>query len=211
MAISNYTELKAAISDWLDRSDLSGNAADFITLAEARFNRLLNVVEADATFTGVVGSREVDISSISLIEPIGLFLSNNSDEDEISIATAGTIEFENISAYPSFATFDGTKIKFNCPLDAAYSIRLRYRGKFALSDASPTNDLLADHPDVYLAGSIVWGGVYIADAGKVQGFKTLLDEFIDETQNHLSQKKRGLARPSSDLVGMTKNYGFYYS
>ena len=211
MAISNYTDLKAAISDWLDRSDLSGNAADFITLAEARFNRLLNVVEADATFTGVVGSREIDISSISLIEPIGVFLSNNSDEDEISIATAGTIEFENTSAYPSFATFDGAKIKFNCPLDAAYSIRLRYRGKFALSDASPTNDLLADHPDVYLAGSIVWGGVYIADAGKVQGFKTLLDEFIDETQNHLSQKKRGLARPSSDLVGMTKNYGFYYS
>ena len=211
MAISNYTELKAAISDWLDRSDLSGNAADFITLAEARFNRLLNVVEADATFTGVVGSREVDISSISLIEPIGVFLSNNSDEDEISIATAGTIEFENTSAYPSFATFDGAKIKFNCPLDAAYSIRLRYRGTFALSDASPTNDLLTDHPDVYLAGSIVWGGVYIADAGKVQGFKTLLDEFIDETQNHLSQKKRGLVRPSSDLVGMTKNYGFYYS
>ena len=39
MAISNYSELKAAIADWLDRSDLTDSIPDFITLAETRHRR----------------------------------------------------------------------------------------------------------------------------------------------------------------------------
>jgi len=209
MAISTFDELKTAISTWMDRSDVSGSAADFITLAEARFNRLLEVVETNVTLTGVIDSREVSLSSISLIEPIGVFLSNGGDEDEIAIITAGTQEFDSTSGYPSFVMFDNNKMVFDRPLDQAYSIRLRYRGRFALSDAAPTNDLLTNHPDVYLAGSIVWGGVYISDSSKVVGFKQLLDEFIQETQKHLSQKKRGIIRPSPDIVGMLGNSGIY--
>ena len=39
MAISNYSELKAAIADWLNRSDLTDSIPDFIVLAEARHKR----------------------------------------------------------------------------------------------------------------------------------------------------------------------------
>ena len=35
MALTTYTELKAAIADWLNRSDLTSQIPDFITLAEA--------------------------------------------------------------------------------------------------------------------------------------------------------------------------------
>ena len=44
MAISTYTELKASIANWLNRSDLSDEIADdFIKLAEADFNSKLRV------------------------------------------------------------------------------------------------------------------------------------------------------------------------
>ena len=49
MAISTYSELKTAIADWMARSDVSGSAADFITLGEARLNRLLEVVATTTT------------------------------------------------------------------------------------------------------------------------------------------------------------------
>jgi hypothetical protein len=39
MALGTFTELKDAIADWLDRSDLTARIPDFITLAEARVNR----------------------------------------------------------------------------------------------------------------------------------------------------------------------------
>ena len=39
MALGTFTELKDAIADWLDRSDLTARIPDFIALAEARINR----------------------------------------------------------------------------------------------------------------------------------------------------------------------------
>ena len=39
MAITNYTELKSSLADWLNRSDLTTVIPDFITLAESQFNR----------------------------------------------------------------------------------------------------------------------------------------------------------------------------
>ena len=41
MAITNYTELKSSLADWLNRSDLTSRIPEFISLAEAAFNRNL--------------------------------------------------------------------------------------------------------------------------------------------------------------------------
>jgi len=45
MSITNYTELKAGVADWLNREDLTAQIPDFITFAEARLNRTLRVRE----------------------------------------------------------------------------------------------------------------------------------------------------------------------
>ena len=39
MALTNYTELKASIADFLNRDDLTAVIPDFITLAESGMNR----------------------------------------------------------------------------------------------------------------------------------------------------------------------------
>jgi len=200
MAISTYSELKTAIADYMARSDLTGNVADFITLAEARLNRLLKMVETDTTLTGIASSRRIDISSVSLVQPIALFVVVEGDEVEVTRKTDGSFAYDDTNGQPSFWSIDGTNIDFDCPLDQAYSFRFRYQGRFALSDAAPTNKLLTDHPDVYLAASIVWGSVYIKDVSQAAGFKSLLDEFIAETKNVLSQSKRGQLTVDPALV-----------
>ena len=45
MAISTYTELKASIANWLNRSDLTDEIADdFIKLTEADYNAKLSLI-----------------------------------------------------------------------------------------------------------------------------------------------------------------------
>ena len=50
MALSNYTELKTSIANWLNRSDLTSEIAeDFIVLAEKDFNSKLRIRKMNAT------------------------------------------------------------------------------------------------------------------------------------------------------------------
>jgi hypothetical protein len=211
MPISTYSELQAAIADWMDRSDISAKAVDLITLAEARLNRKIDAVETDATLTGTVSSRNVSVSALNVIEPMAVFIADTAgaDEREVEIKAPGTFPYNDTNGDPGYVALNGTNLVFDRPLDVAYSIRFRYRGRFALSDAAPTNDLLTYHPDVYLAACIMWGGIYISDAGKVQGFKAILDEFMAETSNHIAQRKRGVLSPDPALAAITRGSPVY--
>ena len=64
MAITNFTELKTAIEDWLDDSTLSTKSGDFIVLAEARFNRTLRAQDMEARATLTVGGAAVDLIAL---------------------------------------------------------------------------------------------------------------------------------------------------
>ena len=213
MAISTYSELQTAIINWMDRSDISGTAPDMITLAEAKLNRKLDVVETTVVLTGTVSSRNVDVSALEIVEPMSVYIADTvgGDEREVDLKAPGTFPHDDTNGEPGYVAVNGDNLVFDRPLDVAYSIRFRYRGRFALSDAAPTNDLLTYHPDVYLAASIMWGGIYIGDGGKAQGFKMILDEFIDETSSYLAQRKRGVISPTPELAALIGNrsHGYY--
>lgn len=211
MTISTFTELKSAITTWMDRSEISGSAADFVTLAEAGLNRKLEVVETDVTLTGTLDSRSIDVSAYSVIEPLALFIVIGATEYELTKKAEGTFPQTTTSGEPAIWALDGTNIDFDCPLGQAYSFRFRYQGRFALSDAAPTNDLLTNHPDVYLAACIIWGGLYIRDRDTVIGFKTLLDEFVRDTKTHIAQKKRSVLTVDPALSAMTASSRVYYN
>ncbi len=203
MAISTYSELKPAISDWMDRSDISGNAADFVTLAEARLNRILEGSEADATLTGTVDSRRISISALSVREPVALFIVNASgDERELVQKADGNFPYSATSGEPTFWAVDGTGIDFDCPLNAAYTFRFRYGGKLALSDAAPTSTFLTENPDIYLAASILWGSMFVNDMGKATAYRTAWDEFVAEHNYAESRKKRAILAPDPALAAM---------
>lgn len=203
MAISSYSELKTAISEWCDRDDLTdAKLADFVSLAEATFNRELDVVETDVTLTGTLGSRRIDISALSMVEPVALFLvdSNAGREWEIKPQADGQFPYDTSNGIPTLYALDGENIDFDCPLDSAYSFRFRYRGKYALSDAAPSNKLLEDHPDVYLAGAIVWSGLFTQDDARTQTFASLLENFMRSARHTLAQNRRGTPLVDSALT-----------
>jgi hypothetical protein len=192
MAIGTYSELQSAITSFPDRPDLvTADVKNMIQLAEARLNRLLKSVETEAALTGTPGSRTVSLSSLTILEPMALKLVQSSDGDErdVIIKPYGEIDYVDDAGEPDYAEIVGTNLKFICPLDEAYDFRFIYRGRFALSDAAPTNKMLTENPDVYLAASIVWGGIYTQDEASVS-LKGILDEFVAEARRGLAQAKR---------------------
>ena len=192
MTISTYTELKSAVTTWMTRSDLAGEAADYITLAEAALNRELPAVETDVTLTGVLDSRRIDIAAQNCVEPIALFLAQaDTDEVEVTKQDDGTFPYRSTSGYPRFWAIDGTNIDFDCPLDQAYPFRFRFRQRFALSDSVPTNWLLTNHPDVYLASVLVWGGLFIRNDPVIARWASILNSGIPSVRNIIAQSKRG--------------------
>src|SRR5262245_53734648 len=119
MAIGNYDDLKSAVTNWMARVDVAGDAADFITLAEARLNRELDPIELDAMLAGSSGSREIDIASLSCDRPISLFLAlAGLDEAEMTARAPGTFPLTSVAGRPRYWAKDGNRISFDSALDA---------------------------------------------------------------------------------------------
>ncbi|MCP4386308.1 MAG: hypothetical protein GY798_33685, partial [Hyphomicrobiales bacterium] len=84
MAVSTYSELQTAVVSWMARdgdSDLTSKAPDFISFAESRLNRDLDlrVMETDTLLTGTISSRELTLPT-DLVEPISLHLTTFGDQ-----------------------------------------------------------------------------------------------------------------------------------
>ena len=213
MAITTYSELKSAVTNWMTRGDVASQAAECISLAEAGLNRELSPIETDATLAGVVDSRSIDISALSMVEPIALFLAQSGyDEVELKPMDDGTFPYVVTSGYPRIWAIDGTNIDFDRPLDTAYPFRFRYRQRFALSDAAPTNWLLTNHPDVYLAATLVWGGVFIQDDPAASRWVSLLNSALPSVRNIIVQSRRGTLSvdPALQLRPRYSNAWQYY-
>jgi hypothetical protein len=211
MSISNYSELKTAVSDWMARGDISGNAADFVTLAEARLNRELPAVVSDVSLTGTQGSRRIDITAHKCVEPIRLFLAPAAGgETEITKKQDGDFPYTIDTGMPAFWASDenNTAIDFDCLLSEAFAFRFRCRQQFALSDSSPTNWLLTNHPDVYLMACQVWGGAFIKDFAYASTFKGALEEAMAEVKNIISKQNKGslTVDPALALIGRRRLY-----
>lgn len=215
MAITNYSELLAALPDWMDRTDLNeAKCQECVALAEARLNRVLKEVETQTALNGVSGVRTIDISALQIIAPISLKVEDSPTvwfgEREIILKPLGVIDYNDTAAQPRFYELNGSNIAFDSPMDQNYSFRFIYRGRFALSESAPTNALLTNEPDVYLAAAIVWGGLYVEDDPKVSKWKSLLDEAMAETKHALAQKKRSVLTPDPMFTATQSGRAYPY-
>lgn len=196
MAITTYSELKAAIPEWAERNDFSdAELSEFVALAEARLNRKLKEVEATASLTGTVDSRTIDISALPFISPIALkIVEISGNEREVPLRPLGDINYYDGTRCPKWYEINGTNIAFDALLDQAYAFRFPYVARFALSDAAPTNKLLTENPDIYLAAVLVWSGVKVSNE-RLGMWKGILEEGIPEVMHILAEQKRTVLTP----------------
>ena len=64
-----WTELKASMAEWLNRSDLTSKLPEFIAFADRKFNRTLMVPDREETSTASTSGARLALSLIHISEP----------------------------------------------------------------------------------------------------------------------------------------------
>jgi hypothetical protein len=167
MTITNYTELKAAIADWLLRDDLTAVIPSFIALAEAqmqrevRHHKMMQRAEADVdTRYFVLPSDWLETARFHVTGDRPTRLELTSMDDMLQLRELNA----NSTGRPTHYAHIGEQLEVFPTPGATYNMELLYFQKIpVLSDAAPTNWLLTDHPDAYLYGALVQAAPYLDD------------------------------------------------
>lgn len=164
MSIGTYSELQTAVAAWLKRSDLTSRIPDFIRLAEVRMLSLIDVgtLETTATLATTPSSDTIAVPA-DFKNPIALWIADIDPQEQLTQVLPQSLPYNATPNRPQYWAIDGTNIRFQCPADAAYPIKFRYTQTFGLSNASPTNTLLTNFPDVYLFGALSEAADYAFD------------------------------------------------
>lgn len=186
LAFDSYSELVAAINDWLDRADLTGVAQQMIALCEARLRRLLVPYFSETSATIVT-----DASGVGGL-PSDYGTANRVRYSTYTLPNVSSVAGANIGpgTSPVAYSIEGGSLKL-WP-EGAYTVTLLYQPLLPqLSDGSPTNDLLSAHPDMYFFGSLMFANGYLANDQRAALFKSLWDEAIDECKRYLTRQRQG--------------------
>lgn len=185
MSLNTYTALQAAIADWLERSDLAGRIPDFIRLAEVQIARTLNerrtLRRATALITDAFSACPDDLvqaRTISMSEGDEVWLLSPAPPDLVERQAA-----QNSKGRPRYWTVVGDEFRYYPAPDRGYVATLAYEFRPpTLSEASPTNWLLQQHPDLYLFGALKEAGPYLRDAAAAMLFETKFRTALDEVR-----------------------------
>ena len=203
MALDTFSALKASIAGWLNRSDLTTVIPDFITLAEARFNREIRSPEMETRATAPAAGEYVALPTGFLgMRSICLDGSPDTPLDYFAPQHLKTIRAEGTAGSPRAYTIVDDQILLVPAPSASPSVEMVYFARLpALSDANATNWLLTDHPDLYLAASLAAAEAYVWNDERLPMWRDTASAII-ETINLAGDKKR---RGSAPLVarGMT--------
>ena len=172
MAIGTFAQLKTAAANWLDRSDLTDRIPEFITLAEARFNRILRIRDMETVSTAIstsAGTREYNLPT-GFVQMREFHLSTDpiTPLAYITPEMMSRMQAGSTKAKPEVFTIIADKVRLGPNPDAVYTTSMLYYKAFtALSDSATTNDMLTNNPDVYLYGTLLEAEPFIMNDERV--------------------------------------------
>jgi hypothetical protein len=208
MAISNYSELKSAIADWLDRTDLTDSIPDFITLAEARHKRdfKLRRMETRVTANTIADTEYYTLpDQYVAMRNIQLNTDPKTSLEYLTPEQMDRIYAGSMKGKPRAYSIIGNDIQLRPIPDSAYEIEILYFKHFtALSDSAPTNDMLTNHPDIYLYGSLVEAEPYLQNDKRIQTWASFYDRAKKDIIDSNERDRHSGVAPTTRV-----DYGLY--
>jgi hypothetical protein len=186
MALTTYTELKASIADWLNRTDLTTQIPDFISLSEAQIERQLRTRQM-LTRTTVTIDAEFESTPADFLEVRTLKLTGTNPITPLTFMTMDSLDEQSTidigSGRPKYFTVIGTEFRFVPTPDASYASEIVYFAKLnKLSTSVATNFLLTSSPDVYLYGSLLQAAPYLLDDARIPVWSSLYERALSDLQ-----------------------------
>lgn len=196
MAISTYAELQTAVSNWLDRTDLTSRVPEFITLAEAEMNRrirTLDMLTCNDAFTidsqredlptGYLGTKSITLDRTPVVHLVYLTPDRLSQERQ---------RFGS-SGIPIYYTVLGGSFEFLPTPNDTYTASVLYFARLsALSDANTSNWILASHPDLYLYGALKAAEPFLHNDERVALWASLFEQSVAQLERQDARAVRGV-------------------
>jgi len=208
MALDTYDNLKAEIAEWLNRQDLTAKIPTFITLTETQIERTLRVRQMMARTSLTVDAQYEDLPADYLALHNAQL--NTTPVQELQYVPLNELDkvrarYYNTTGRPRYYSIVGDQIEFAPAPDTSYDGEIVYYQKIdRLGDATQTNWLLEDYPDLYLFGALMNAAPYLEDDPRVamwgQGMQNILEDIriADE---------RGRAAAGSPIKMRIRPYG----
>ncbi len=162
MPLTNNTELKASIASWINKTNLTTEIIDFITLLEARVVRDLKTSELEVTTTLVVDAASETLPT----DYAGMIRAHLGGTyptlDYLPSDRFHSVYASTTSGRPVCYTIEANTILFGPSPDDTYTMTYTYIAKPDIATDS-TNRLLDIYPDIYLFGALVEAANFIND------------------------------------------------
>jgi hypothetical protein len=183
MALNTYSALKTAVAAWINRTDLTDNLADIITMAEALISAdmsnsetmtvtesSINLAQGASSFTLPLAAR--GLRTLKCTSPDTKHVSVVTYEDLVS----QTLLDPSATGAPDFAAIAGNgsaagllSVRVHPVADQAYVLEATYpAGLTALSDSNTSNFVLARAPTVYFTATMYEAYLFAQDPVNAQ-------------------------------------------
>jgi hypothetical protein len=196
MALNTNADLQAAIADWLNRSDLSAQIPDFLTLAQLKINRRLSIVEQEilAEITPVAQATSLPVGTKFVIS-----VSDSQGHRLEPVSMSEILDYAAESGSVSRYSVSGDKL-YVAPTPAATNVdklSVLYSADKDLNGGDSGPVLLQD---IYLNAALHEAYVYLKDDGRVAYFKGMVDEGVSNVQARRSKQGIGRARIKDESI-----------
>jgi len=208
MAISTYAELQTAVANWLDRDDLTDRIPEFISLAEARFNRVLRLrsMETKQTASTVAAQRNYALPADYI--QMRNFQINTSPITTLSYVTPEIYDRlwgGSSNGTPKFYTILADEISLGPIPASVMTLEMLFYKRFTnLSTSSVRNWLLTYAPDVYLYASMLEAEPFIMNDTRVPLWSQALDRAVSDLQEQDNKD-----RHSGSALRVMNTSGYY--
>lgn len=178
MSLTDYTSIQTAIQTWLARTgdtNISGNAADLIVLAEQRIFYGSGEGQADPLFSQALRVRQMETSADVTISaqtaslPTGWLSGRRfyiSGQKALNFLPATDFWGKYLSATsgtPVAYTVEGGNFVFGPSPDATYTGKVLYYAKPDPLATTATNSVLSAFPGIYLDASLLEAAILEMD------------------------------------------------
>lgn len=185
MALTNYTELQAAVVSRMNRGDLGTATVEGIAACVGRLNRTLRhpqMVVVNTAFAVAARLTTLPAAFLAVESTPILLYQGRRVELRFLAAPSGAHYDDGVSTgkIPTYYTIRGPQIEI-LPAPSSSVLELSYYAAITqFSGGSDTNWLLTAYPDVYLFGSLYHTALLLMDDQRVGYFKPLFEEAVKE-------------------------------
>lgn len=191
--ISTYSELQTAITNWLNRDPGTDRVKEFIELAESRFRRVLKDLNNEVRSQALVPAGGFVALPDGYNGLRDAYVPGTPKKPLTIIPPTQMTDWGDLSGQPWFITVTDGQFRFSPDLSGETVEVIYFRKLISLSDAAPTNYLIDDYNDVYLAGSLIHAKGYLKE-DDFSFWKAALTEWEDEMDKQSRDQKYAMAR-----------------